>query len=427
MSKNDATPTWSGFNYQGKIMLLSILLEINKLLSSNTALDDCYVEIEKIEDFIIYINNKIVSLNQVKAYLSTQKVSSFSGAMQKLLDHRAEKGELSAECVLCCPLQISDWRDSTNTYYKQINLFNYDNQFVHVVDVPKYIKQELTKTLNYLKLSTIHMNALYLGLCELLHNKLSDMHKQGTKNRNYNLCFTDITNFLTQSHNNYVEREELRNREQVYTYISCNFNTIIDDYCNNRCSDKKNAICKLDISGACSIKTAYDYILNIDIWKYTRYLRPDIIDKWENPLSYVERLNSDAIAHLLIPVLHRIQNNSLQTSNDFIYCNTNIYKTAREIVIPTLLSFQAEDFDDDDDIKNSISSKLENIKKNSYLASSIVAGSTITAKTGDNQYSTKEDCIFYNANNERANAVADSTHNSVKIADSKEFITLLKG
>lgn len=47
---NDAIPTWSGFNYQGKITLLCSLIEINKVIAQGyrqELLDDCYVEIEK--------------------------------------------------------------------------------------------------------------------------------------------------------------------------------------------------------------------------------------------------------------------------------------------------------------------------------------------------------------------------------------------
>lgn len=423
---NDATPTWSGFNYQGKITLLSALIEINILLKDDLSLNQSYIEIEKTEDFIIYINNKVVSLNQVKAYLSATKVSSFNEAMQKLITHRAEKGELCAKCVLCCPLEISDWNDSANTFNNQVSLFKYSNTHVHVTDVPKYIKQELTQTLNALNLSTSLVEELYLGLCELLNTKISDMHAQGTNNRNYNLCFTDIAEFLSQSHNGYIAKAEAKTREKVYEYICNNFNAIIDNYCSQNCFDKKNNACRLDISGTCSIKTAYDYMLNINIWEYTKYLYPNIIDKWEDPFTYVKLLNDTAIENLLVPVLHRIHNNMLQSSNNSIYCDTDVYKTIQSKVIPTLLSFQSSKFATDDDIGNSISSKLENIKKNTYLASSIVAGSTITADTDNKVYSTNDDCIFYFSNNEQSDSIISNTQSGVKIVDSQDFIERIK-
>ena len=47
MSKgNDATPTWSGFNYQGKIMILHVLKLINEI-QKNADKGIYSVEIEK--------------------------------------------------------------------------------------------------------------------------------------------------------------------------------------------------------------------------------------------------------------------------------------------------------------------------------------------------------------------------------------------
>jgi len=100
---NDAIPTWSGFNYQGKITLLCSLIEINNVIAKNyrtDLLDGCYVEIEKTEDFVLFLQGSVKSLYQVKAYLSTDKVSSFSEAMKKLIDHRSKLNSLTAECYM---------------------------------------------------------------------------------------------------------------------------------------------------------------------------------------------------------------------------------------------------------------------------------------------------------------------------------------
>lgn len=69
---NDAIPTWSGFNYQGKITLLCSLIEINKMIIKDSDIhhisDDCYVEIEKTEDFVIFVQGKVKALYQVYAF-----------------------------------------------------------------------------------------------------------------------------------------------------------------------------------------------------------------------------------------------------------------------------------------------------------------------------------------------------------------------
>ena len=77
---NDAIPSWSGYNYQGKITLLCSLNEINKIVATGlteSSFDGCYIEVEKTEDFVIFISEKVEALYQVKAYLSSDKISSF--------------------------------------------------------------------------------------------------------------------------------------------------------------------------------------------------------------------------------------------------------------------------------------------------------------------------------------------------------------
>lgn len=71
---NDAIPTWSGFNYQGKMMLLYVLELINQIAKDKNKDIDAYsVELEKTEDFCIICDSEYKSFHQVKAYLSKDK------------------------------------------------------------------------------------------------------------------------------------------------------------------------------------------------------------------------------------------------------------------------------------------------------------------------------------------------------------------
>ena len=82
---NDATPTWSGFNYQGKTMLLIIIQHINSLMDNNENINDYKVNIEQYEDFVVFNNNEATDLYQVKAVLSKSKWEDYSSAMEKLI------------------------------------------------------------------------------------------------------------------------------------------------------------------------------------------------------------------------------------------------------------------------------------------------------------------------------------------------------
>ncbi len=421
---NDAIPTWSGFNYQGKITLLCSLIEINKLISEGyrrDLLDNCYVEIEKTEDFVLFLQGDVKSLYQVKAYLSQDKTSSFSKALKKLIDHRSELNTLTAECYLCAPLCISDWNDSSNTYKNQIKLFFYDAKPIHVTVVAKQIKIELEKTLKYMGLTTQKTDDIYLGLCSFLDNRVAEMHNQEFGKRNYNLLFIEIADFIFHAYTNYVVEQDAVQKENIYNHIIENFKNVIDGFCNNQCEDKQMGTCKKDIYGSCALTTSYDYILEINIWEYCKYLNPHIITGWDRQLSYVERLGEENFKKLLLPVFYRIRENILHTDAETIYCETDIYDTVKNKVIPTLLNF---DFGLND-VEKSISDILNRIKQNSFLWSSSVTGCTITADTKGEKYNTGEDSILY-FEKEDENYITDSD-NYIKIVDSREFIQQIGG
>ena len=121
---NDAIPTWSGFNYQGKMMLLYVLELINQIAKDKNKDIDAYsVELEKTEDFCIICDSEYKSFHQVKAYLSKDKWNSYSKAMDKLLKHRAESNNPTAKCYLTVAKEIKDWDDASNTYNVSVELY----------------------------------------------------------------------------------------------------------------------------------------------------------------------------------------------------------------------------------------------------------------------------------------------------------------
>lgn len=79
---HDASPTWSGFNYQGKVALYTALAFIN-----NTASDTSryMLELEWFEDFSIKDGANYVSIHQVKAY-NEASLNEYSEAIFKLFE-----------------------------------------------------------------------------------------------------------------------------------------------------------------------------------------------------------------------------------------------------------------------------------------------------------------------------------------------------
>jgi hypothetical protein len=404
--------------------LLCSLIEINKLIAEgyeSNLLDNCYVEIEKTEDFVLFLQGKVNSLYQVKAYLSTNKTSSFCGAMIKLIEHRSKLGVLTADCYICAPLSFSDWDDVSNIYKKQIKLFFYEGNPVHVTQVVEKIKEELQKTLQIMGVPNQKSDDIYLGLCAFLDKKVAAMHNEEAKKRNYNLSFNEIANFIYQAHTHYVVEQEAVQKENIYNHIIENFKYVIDDFCSNECENKQMGTCKKDIYGTCALITSYDYILEINIWEYCKYLNPHIIVGWDRQLSYVERLREGDFKKLLVPIFHKISEGALQADDNTIFCETDMFDTVKNKVIPTLLTFDSGY----GDISKSRSDTLNRIKQNSFLSSSSITGCAITADTKGVQYNTEKDSILH-FDKEESDCITDN-ENYIKIVDGREFIRRIGG
>lgn len=92
---HDATPSWNGFNYQGKVGLyvcLEIILEkLNALKPQESELKNIFqefqIEYEWIEDFAIKNNGQYISIHQVKNYQDSE-FSFYKDAIETILARR---------------------------------------------------------------------------------------------------------------------------------------------------------------------------------------------------------------------------------------------------------------------------------------------------------------------------------------------------
>ncbi|MEC3885166.1 ABC-three component system protein [Halobacillus sp. HZG1] len=84
---HNATSSWSGYTYQGRIAIYTTLCLINDLKIYNSEADiDLYeLEIESFEDFSILKRNFYESIHQVKSYKDNSYINSYKSAILDLL------------------------------------------------------------------------------------------------------------------------------------------------------------------------------------------------------------------------------------------------------------------------------------------------------------------------------------------------------
>ena len=254
---NDAIPTWSGFNYQGKMMLLYVLELINQIEQDKD--EKIYsVELEKDEDFCIICDSEYKSFHQVKAYLSKNKWNSYSKAMDKLLQHRAESSNPTAKCYLTVAKEIEDWEDTSNTYNTSIELYKRSNKVVGVCEVRDEINKEIAIYLKNKKYTDKAIEVVYAELCLFLDDIIAKMHRQAFGKRKYIISFSDIIGLVEAA----IEKEEVRKefylKERVYEYVMENIEKALNNLCEEECATSLENCNKV-----CAAKCGYEKIMEI--------------------------------------------------------------------------------------------------------------------------------------------------------------------
>ncbi|KRE48400.1 ABC-three component system protein [Paenibacillus sp. Soil724D2] len=87
---HSAVPSWSGYDYQGKVAIYTVLSLINSI--DINEISDYALEIEHLEDFSIKCNGDYHSIHQVKAYQSQNKskISTYRSAILDLMGKSAK-------------------------------------------------------------------------------------------------------------------------------------------------------------------------------------------------------------------------------------------------------------------------------------------------------------------------------------------------
>lgn len=329
---NDAVPTWSGFNYQGKIMLFYILNLINQIEKSNDK-KKYSVELERTEDFCIICDSVYISFHQVKAWLSTKKWSSYCEAMDKLLNHR-NKFNPTAKCYLMVAREVEDWNNASNTYKPNIELYKYKSEIIGVCEVGKLIISEIKEYLDEKGYNISQSEIVYGELCLYLEDQIAIMHKQGRKKRKYNIPFSCFIDVIEKAVKKQSVREEFYLKEKVYDYIMKNMEKALEDLCQDECGNSF-----LNCNKVCAAKVAYEKVMEIsDYTIFCKLLNPAKIDGWDDSLALVENFPVEKLQIDIYDLLYKSKSpEKILGDGNSIYLQSKFSNAKSGQIIPTLL------------------------------------------------------------------------------------------
>ena len=108
--KRNAIPSWSGYQYQGQIAIITMLIELVNIPKNE--IDKYALVVEDIEDFSIYYDGKLKSIHQVKAQ-KKKVISSYAEALyyMALGLENIENKEVIAYLHTSEELQYNDWEN----------------------------------------------------------------------------------------------------------------------------------------------------------------------------------------------------------------------------------------------------------------------------------------------------------------------------
>lgn len=369
---NDAIPTWSGFNYQGKIMLFYILNLINQI-EKNKDKRNYSVELERTEDFCVICDSKYISFHQVKAWLSTKKWSSYSEAMDKLLEHR-NRFNPAAECYLMAAREIEDWNNASNTYSSSVQLYKYKSQIIGVCDVGKIIISEIETYLDRKGYDISQSEIVYSELCLYLEDQIAIRHKQGRKKRKYNISFSSLIDIIEKA----VKKESVRNefylKEKVYDYIMKNMVKALEGLCQDECGNSF-----FNCNKMCAAKAAHERVMEIsDYTNFCKVLNPAKIDGWDNSLALVENFPVEKLHINIYELLYKSKSpKKISGDGNSIYLQSKFSNAKSGQIIPTLL-----DLTKGQRRNEALQRIFQNIVNNTDIVD-ILEGNSITVIPGD--------------------------------------------
>lgn len=349
---NDATPTWSGFNYQGKTMLLIIIQHINSLMDNNENINDYKVNIEQYEDFVVFNNNEATDLYQVKAVLSKSKWEDYSSAMEKLNEHKSLLRAYTAKCHLVSANAIVNWNDMCNLYKSTINLYKYNKLYVSIIGVSNLIKKEIETLLNKkAEYDSNKVEIVYLGLCEFIDACIANMHYVGKRNRKYDVSYSDFINEIEKLLESSEAAQTARLKEDVYNHITNDILEALNSVCDKECNKNSDECVK-----KCPAKEAYIKILELpDIHKYIKIINPTKNKKWE-PLHYVSNATKNEFERIIFELFYKCNDWQSVVSHDCsVKIKSKFSNATNKTIIPTLIKMT-----DDSRIQKTVQSIYDN-------------------------------------------------------------------
>lgn len=368
-NNQDASSKWSGFNYQGKVAIYTVLYLINNPEDAekkeNEDWDLYSLEIEGLEDFSILKNKKYISIHQVKAYTSANTPSKLTNAFWGLIGKSIEYKTINKSCLHTLK-EVAKLRENSDANIKYIKSLDPDKDREKTYKRKyKMDKDSLTRAFQKLAFYNNHksyklcvplndINNLIIGevktyyskngyeeyklgeeyLKQVLNNILGKIDEHVYKRHNQELnqydhiSFSDVINYIT-------EVPDIANHNYNLYHLKRELVDTTLEYCSD-CIDSKEG--DIDCEG-CNLKLyteQLDSLDNFQIISFISHLNINIeLNKANLSTNEIMKISSQIKGYN--DLLNRIEENQnfkgiennkiTYEINSYNYINTSISHT----------------------------------------------------------------------------------------------------
>ncbi len=309
---HDASPTWSGFAYQGKVGLFIVLKRLNAYDGNtiNNEFRNWKLEFEWLEDFSIKNGNEYISLHQVKAYID-RGISKYRTAIDQLIRNSLMYYFPQLECYLHVTANVNF--DSNCLYNYQIG--GNDQKFCPLMSIDDLIKSEIRSFLHRHNEEDENVEAIdthFYKLLAMIDNHVKHRHHViQTTNRNHRVIecinFVDIINSLI------TNSMQFSNERMIYekkAYLT----SLVDELCQN-----------LSLELQTKVNNFSRDILNLcdeDFIKFSKSIFPHIKSLYNSELTisnFQELLHRDHMLDVFFKIIQEIHTEGILSQHKFYY------------------------------------------------------------------------------------------------------------
>lgn len=233
-NNQDASSKWSGFNYQGKVAIYTVLYLINnpkKAEKKDTEDWSLYsLEIEGLEDFSVLKNGEYISIHQVKAYTSGITPSKLTNAFWGLIGKSIENRTVKKSCLHTLK-EVAKLRKKTEANIKYIKELNPDKEkeksYKKVYETDEIL---LATAFNKLAFYNNHESyKLYVPLNDINKLIVDEVKTYYTENNyeKYKLCEDHLDKVLNNILGKIDEHVYKRHNGELTQYDHISFNDVI--------------------------------------------------------------------------------------------------------------------------------------------------------------------------------------------------------